>query len=712
MVEIDNLPYTISIVLFTRYPDPGKVKTRLAWDIGDRLAAEINRIFMSKMLAILLRKMKGVNIIINYTGIDDTKAIIEGFDSALAEDIDQGIKSGILYFIKQPSISFGERIDAIAKKLGKVIIIGSDIPGITSDILSEAIEYINQEQAAIALTADNGYYLIALPYYRDVFTSINYGLENVAQQTYNLMQQNYSCVSILNPTLVDVDEISDLKSLGLMDLIEQKRVDISVIIPTLNEVDFIYETLATVIKQAATSSNIEILVIDGGSNDGTLQRVEKLKKDHPPILMQLLKVSSLGRAFQMNLGLRHSSGKYLIFCHADTLLPSEWDRKAISELEDENTKLAYFDLQFYPDHLGLKLVAWTVNHIRRSPYGDQVFCVRRDDFKEIEGFDYLCLLEDVTLFNDRINYKQCHRIPDHIITNGRKYSNQKGNHTYLSIFKNVIKNWGIMAGKKLLNLPANQLKKLFHDFSPEDELLEVPFQNKIYTFKYHFPEKLLHKLLIWKIIYYQKSMNQLIPEILKHCQGNDFFIDIGAKVGVVSCLLSMVLAKNRIKTDIIAFETVPFRHKLFQDNLSFYVGEMRNKIYIENVTLGNTESLDYFKVEGTSLDSIENKENKNTIEVKIIPLDEYELPNEKKISVIKIDFEVEQLEVLKGMKNTIKKHRPILIFQDSPPLMSNFLSKKNNIKDIVEFIKSLNYKVDNFNNINYVASPIIHKWSR
>ncbi len=703
MVEKESLPYSISIVLFTRYPDPGKVKTRLAWDIGDRTAANIHRIFMSKMLMILLREINGVNIIVNYTGVDSETEMIEGFDPALASNINQGIKSGFLYFIKQPSTSFGERINAIAKQLGKVIIIGADIPGITAGILSKAIEYVKEKEAAIALTKDNGYYLIALPYYSDVFTTINYSLGNVGQQTYNLMQKNYNSASILHNTLVDVDEISDLKSLGLIDLIEQNQVDISVIIPTLNEVNYIYNTLANIVKQADKSNNIEILVVDGGSKDNTLQRVEEFKKDYPNILIQTLTVSSLGRAFQMNVGLRHSSGKYLVFCHADTLLPSEWDQKIINILSNKQVKLAYFDLQFQSDHLGLKLVAWTVNYIRQLPYGDQVFCVRRDDFKHIGGFDYVSLLEDVTLFDYRISYKQCQKIPYPIITNPRKYSNQRSTYSYLSILKNVAKNWAIMVGTKLLKLPACQLRKIPYNSSNEYELLEVTFENKLYTFKYHFRENFLHKLLIWKNIYYQKFMNELITIILKYCQGNDLFLDIGSKTGVVSCLLSIVLAKNRIKTDIIAFESIPYLCTLFKDNYSLYVGEMRNKITIENIELGKTISNYYSELYEQSCNLIDNREDNNITEVKSISLDHYKFPHNKKISVIKINLDGNELETLKGMIKTIKHHKPVLIFHNLDQLINSFLNSKNDIKNIVKFLNDLNYKIDRFSRCNYIA---------
>ena len=689
MVEKENLPYPVSIVLFTRYPDPGKVKTRLAWDNGDRTAANIHGVFMSKMLMILLREINGVNIIVNYTGIDYQTEMIQGFDPALVLDIKQGINSGVLSFIKQPSTSFGERINAIAQQLKEVIIIGADIPGITADILSQAIECVKRKEAAIALTKDNGYYLIALPSYSDVFTSINYSLGNVGQQTYTLMKKNYNSASILNQSLVDVDEISDLKSLGLSNLIEENQPIISVIIPTLNEVNSIYDTLANIVKQAETSNNIEILVVDGGSNDNTLERVEEFTNDYPNISIQSCTISSLGRAFQMNVGLRHSSGKYLVFCHADTLLPSEWDHKLISILSHKNIKLAYFDLQFNSDHLALKWVAWTVNYIRRSPYGDQVFCVRRDYFKEIGGFDYLSLLEDVTLFENKINYKQCQNISHAIITNARKYSNKNGEYTCLSIFKNVGKNWLIMAGKKILKLPACQLRKIHHGSQNEYQLLEIPFQDKFYTFKYHFPNNILHKFLIWKKIYYQQSMDELIPVIFKYCQGDDIFIDVGAKVGMVSCLLSIMLTKNRIKTDIISFEPDYSHYQLFKDNYKFYLGEIRNKITIENIYISNPKSYYYPDLKEKSLKSM--------------ALDEYEFPNNKKISLIKINLEGNELGILKGMVKTIKQHQPVLIFHNSTPFITHFLDKKHDMNNIIEKLNDLNYQVTRFSGLSFIA---------
>ena len=681
MQKNPTLPHSLSIVLFTRYPDPGKVKTRLAWDIGDRAAAGIHRYTMSQTLKMLLEEMEGVNIVVNYTGTNSATQMSQGFIPELALKITEGIDSGILSFIEQPSASFGERPNYIAKRLGRVIIVAADTPGISSAILNEAITYVNREEAVMGLTADGGYYLIGLPYYRDVFTPVNYRLGDVSQQTYVLMQQNYDSASFLNHRLIDIDEIGDLRSLGLMNLLETTQIAISVIVPTLNEVDAIYHTLERLVKQAENVQSLEILIIDGGSQDETLQRVQDFKKDYPDINLQWLSVASIGRAFQMNVGLRHSSGTHVVFCHADTLLPPQWDTTVISVLSEGNIKLAYFDLQFNDDHFGLKTVAWTVNHIRRSPYGDQVFCLQRKYFKEIGGFDYLSLLEDVKVIS-KIGHQQYQRIPQTVITNPRKYRNSQGRYSYGSILKNVTKNWGIMAGNNLLNLPACQLRKIYYS-SSNNELLEVPFQNKLYTFKYCFPKQLLHRLLIWRLFYYKQFMDQLIPKLFNYCQEDNLFVDIGANVGIVSSLLSVMLTQHRIKTDMIAFESDPHLSQLFQENLSLYKNEIRTHIDLETISLE-----------------------------KLILLDDYDFPSNKKINQIKISLEGSQLQILKGMIHTIKKHQPIIVFERFKSSLYSFFNyhdhETNNYQEILDLFNTLNYQIKPLTNINYIAYPISH----
>lgn len=177
-------------------------------------------------------------------------------------------------------------------------------------------------------------------------------------------------------------------------------------------------------------------------------------------------------------------------------------------------------------------------------------------------------------------------------------------------------------------------------------------------------------------------MNELIPKIVDHCHGDDLFIDFGANVGVVSCVLGMVLAKRRIKTDIIAFETDSYLSQLFKENYALYIGEMRNKINLENIAL-------------------------------IDRLDDYEFPINKKVSIIKIDIKGDELEVLKGMKKTIQKYKPVLIFDNCNPLSSYFINSQNNKRDnnkaIINLLNNLNYQVNQLSCINYAAYPTINE---
>ena len=92
---------------------------------------------------------------------------------------------------------------------------------------------------------------------------------------------------------------------------------ISVIIPALNEASGILPCLHSVQNQPG---DFELLVIDGGSVDGTVEAVRPHARVVP---------SEQGRAVQMNSGACHSTGELLLFLHADSHLPS----RAFSHLE-------------------------------------------------------------------------------------------------------------------------------------------------------------------------------------------------------------------------------------------------------------------------------------------------------------------------------------------------------------------------------------------
>lgn len=161
---------------------------------------------------------------------------------------------------------------------------------------------------------------------------------------------------------------------------------ISIIIPTLNEARALPRTLAQLSVQPIAH---EIIVCDGGSTDGTAGIARKAR-------VQWLNAQR-GRGAQMNAGARQAQGDWLLFLHADTLLPAN-ALNAIAELPAP-VEAGCFHQAFSHAHPLLRLVSrmhnWRCKRTRIM-YGDQAMFVRRSVFEKLGGYPETDL-EDVKL---------------------------------------------------------------------------------------------------------------------------------------------------------------------------------------------------------------------------------------------------------------------------------------------------------------------------
>jgi len=162
-------------------------------------------------------------------------------------------------------------------------------------------------------------------------------------------------------------------------------VRLSIVIPTLNEAEQIAATLA-----AAAAPGVEILVVDGGSADAT---VDLARAAGATVL-----TAGRGRARQMNAGAAAADGDALLFLHADTRLPAGFDAAVAAALADPAVVGGRFDVRLEPSTPWLDLVAALIN--RRSRWsrigtGDQALFVRRAVFEAMGGFPDLPLMEDL-----------------------------------------------------------------------------------------------------------------------------------------------------------------------------------------------------------------------------------------------------------------------------------------------------------------------------
>jgi len=102
-------------------------------------------------------------------------------------------------------------------------------------------------------------------------------------------------------------------------------------------------------------------------------------------------VSSQGRAHQLNVGAEIATQKFLWFLHADSRFDLHAFSKLLLSLQANPSALHYFDLTFQNDGPPFTRInavgVWLRSHWLGLPFGDQAFCIQKDYFLELKGFD-------------------------------------------------------------------------------------------------------------------------------------------------------------------------------------------------------------------------------------------------------------------------------------------------------------------------------------
>jgi len=221
-------------------------------------------------------------------------------------------------------------------------------------------------------------------------------------------------------------------------------MDISVIIPTLNEADRIGQT----IQRLRECGECEIVIVDGGSTDGTLQGAGDA---------DLVINGPRGRALQQNHGAERCRGDVLLFLHADCGLQPGSLQAIQAALEDQRVVGGCFYQRIHAAGFVYRSLEWG-NALRVQmagwAYGDQGIFVRRSVFENLGGFPKLPLMEDL-YFSKQLKRKGPLRLLRNppLLVSPRRWQQQ-------GVFRQTLRNWCLIS-LAMLGVPPHRLTRLY-----------------------------------------------------------------------------------------------------------------------------------------------------------------------------------------------------------------------------------------------------------
>ncbi len=209
---------------------------------------------------------------------------------------------------------------------------------------------------------------------------------------------------------------------------------VSVVIPVLNEA----AGIENAIQRAWDAGAAEVIVVDGGSHDGTAELADQADC--------VLVRAEPGRASQQNAGANLAQGECLLFLHADTWLAPAATQQIVEALAAESKLVGgSFQQQITATGISYRWLEygnrWRARYLR-LPYGDQGLFVRASVFRDLGGFATVPLMEDVLLARHMRKRGRLAHLPGPLHVSARRWQKH-------GIWRQTLRNWLLITAFQL-----------------------------------------------------------------------------------------------------------------------------------------------------------------------------------------------------------------------------------------------------------------------
>ena len=189
-----------AIIIFAKFPEPGKVKKKIGQVIGMENSAKLCTAFINDLIE--ENSEKDYDIYLSFIGHEYKEQYRTMFPNA------------ILYV--QRGTNMSENVQSAFEDLlddyEKVALIGCDVPQLSSETVIKAFNALETHDVVLGPAEDGGYYLVALKKPHDIFKGMPWGKPNLLEEQMNMLKEKKLAFVRLHK-MPDVDTIDELKSL-------------------------------------------------------------------------------------------------------------------------------------------------------------------------------------------------------------------------------------------------------------------------------------------------------------------------------------------------------------------------------------------------------------------------------------------------------------------------------------------------------------------